>query len=196
MPFSRALQGIFPNQGLNPCLLCLLHWQAGSLPLVPTGKTQWDVTQLLKRMEHNYSYCLPLGLVHLQEPLFKQHLLGLSHGFPGPPPQEASRHPASNSDLSPPAAVPHHVPPWALGLPLQPTVRELTLPITPSSLPLPWECQIRNEGSEWKVGSGPIYHFQLLFLFLLGRKIYTNQKILAYLWCIFESNCILCFSEH
>ena len=27
------LQGIFPTQGLNPCLLHLLHWQAGSLPL-------------------------------------------------------------------------------------------------------------------------------------------------------------------
>ena len=26
------LQGIFPTQGLNPCLLCLLHWQADSLP--------------------------------------------------------------------------------------------------------------------------------------------------------------------
>ena len=26
------LQGIFPTQGSNPCLLCLLHWQAGSLP--------------------------------------------------------------------------------------------------------------------------------------------------------------------
>ena len=32
------LQGIFPTQGLSPCLLCLLHWQAGSLPLVPPGK--------------------------------------------------------------------------------------------------------------------------------------------------------------
>ena len=29
------LQGIFPTQGSNPCLLCLLHWQAGSLPLGP-----------------------------------------------------------------------------------------------------------------------------------------------------------------
>ena len=29
------LQGIFPTQGLNPRLLCLLHWQAGSLPLAP-----------------------------------------------------------------------------------------------------------------------------------------------------------------
>ena len=26
------LQGIFPTQGLNPCLLHLLHWQAGALP--------------------------------------------------------------------------------------------------------------------------------------------------------------------
>ena len=32
------LQGIFPTQGLNPCLLSLLHWQAGSLPLGPPGK--------------------------------------------------------------------------------------------------------------------------------------------------------------
>ena len=30
------LQGIFPTQGSNPCLLGLLHWQAGSLPLVPS----------------------------------------------------------------------------------------------------------------------------------------------------------------
>ena len=29
------LQGIFPTQGLNPPLLCLLHWQVGSLPLMP-----------------------------------------------------------------------------------------------------------------------------------------------------------------
>ena len=38
--FSR---GIFPTQGLNPSLLHLLPWQAGSLPLVPPGKLgyQW-----------------------------------------------------------------------------------------------------------------------------------------------------------
>ena len=30
--------GIFPIQGLNPCLLCLLHWQLGSLPQVLPGK--------------------------------------------------------------------------------------------------------------------------------------------------------------
>ena len=32
------LQGIFPTQGSNMCLLCLLYWQAGSL-LVPPGRT-------------------------------------------------------------------------------------------------------------------------------------------------------------
>ena len=32
------LQGIFPTQGSNLCLLYLLHWQVGSLPLVPPGK--------------------------------------------------------------------------------------------------------------------------------------------------------------
>ena len=28
------------TQGLNSCLLCLLHWQTDSLPLVPPGKPQ------------------------------------------------------------------------------------------------------------------------------------------------------------
>ena len=35
------LQGIFPTQELNPHLLCLLHWQVGSLPLVPPEKFPW-----------------------------------------------------------------------------------------------------------------------------------------------------------
>ena len=32
------LQGIFLTQGSNLCLLHLLHWQAGSLPLEPPAK--------------------------------------------------------------------------------------------------------------------------------------------------------------
>jgi hypothetical protein len=32
------LQGIFPTQGSNLHLLCLLHWQAGYLPLTPPEK--------------------------------------------------------------------------------------------------------------------------------------------------------------
>ena len=33
--FSRE---IFMTQGLNPCLLCLLHWQVDSLPPAPPRK--------------------------------------------------------------------------------------------------------------------------------------------------------------
>ena len=48
------LQEIFPTQGLNLCLLHLLHWQAGSLPLALHGKsmgvmimTEWQILLLL-----------------------------------------------------------------------------------------------------------------------------------------------------
>jgi len=40
------LQGIFPTQGSNPHLLCLLHWQTGSLPLAPPGKSTVGWTSL------------------------------------------------------------------------------------------------------------------------------------------------------
>ena len=35
---QALLQGIFPTQRWNLHLLCLLRWQAGSLPLEPPGK--------------------------------------------------------------------------------------------------------------------------------------------------------------
>ena len=38
------LQGIFLTQGLNLCLLCLLHWQLSSLPLAPPGRPR-DITR-------------------------------------------------------------------------------------------------------------------------------------------------------
>ena len=53
MEFSRPntgvgslslLQRIFPTQESNPHLLSLLRWQAGSLPLVPPGKLDKDLT--------------------------------------------------------------------------------------------------------------------------------------------------------
>ena len=40
-------QGIFPMRGLNLCILCLLDWQAGSLPLVPPGKKTVDLNKIL-----------------------------------------------------------------------------------------------------------------------------------------------------
>ena len=44
MDYHDLFQGNFPAQGSNPSLLCLLHWQAGSLPLGPPGKPHWDDT--------------------------------------------------------------------------------------------------------------------------------------------------------
>ena len=37
MGCHALLQGIFLTQGSNSRLLCLLHWQVGSLPLAPPG---------------------------------------------------------------------------------------------------------------------------------------------------------------
>ena len=42
MGCQAPLQGIFPTQGPNLRLLCLLHWQAGSLPLAPQ-KIWWHL---------------------------------------------------------------------------------------------------------------------------------------------------------
>ena len=43
LPFPA--QGDLPTQGLNPRLLCLLHWQVGSLPLAPPRKSPkvWQI---------------------------------------------------------------------------------------------------------------------------------------------------------
>ena len=38
MGCHALLQGMFPTKGSNPSLMSNLHWQADSLPLVPTGK--------------------------------------------------------------------------------------------------------------------------------------------------------------
>ena len=44
----HALQGFFQTQVLNLHFLCLLHWQAGSLPLAPTGKPNSAVREFKK----------------------------------------------------------------------------------------------------------------------------------------------------
>ena len=41
------LQRIFLTQGLNLHLLCLLHWQADSLPLAPPGNNLYTSTLIL-----------------------------------------------------------------------------------------------------------------------------------------------------
>ena len=57
---SALLHRTFPTQGSNPCLSCLLHWQEGSLPLVPSRKpqisTHWELKfQNMKSMGHKHS---------------------------------------------------------------------------------------------------------------------------------------------
>ena len=51
MPSSR---GIFSTQESNPCLLHLLHWQMGSLPLVLSGKCIWGFISSEKRIPETF----------------------------------------------------------------------------------------------------------------------------------------------
>ena len=49
------LQEIFPTQGSNPCFLCLLHWQAGSLPLEAlstSGKFTSNILQFYSKRKY------------------------------------------------------------------------------------------------------------------------------------------------
>ena len=47
------LQGIFPTQGSNQRSLCLLHWQAGSLPLAPPRKLTLGNDSLKATFQHD-----------------------------------------------------------------------------------------------------------------------------------------------
>ena len=88
-----AFQGIFPTQGLNPCLLGLLHWQVVSLPLVPPGKPHFPYkhtwiciflhTWIGKKMKYyivsftNWRFVATLSQANLSVLFFQQHLLTL-----------------------------------------------------------------------------------------------------------------------
>ena len=50
------LQGIFLSQGLNLHLLCLLHWQAGSLPLAPPRRLKHLIGAQMSY--HTYFKCV------------------------------------------------------------------------------------------------------------------------------------------
>ena len=59
------LQGIFLTQGSNPCHLCLLHWQASSLPLSHLGSpiSSYETTRVGKfnRAKSKPSLQMPPG---------------------------------------------------------------------------------------------------------------------------------------
>jgi len=56
------LQGIFLTQGSNPHVLCLLHGQAGSLPLAPLGKPVYIYISL-------YILVFPLNFCNILSPV-------------------------------------------------------------------------------------------------------------------------------
>ena len=66
------------TQGSNSHLLCLLHWQMCSLPLVPPGKPYHDIVQFSSVTQSCLTLCDPMdcstpGLpVHHQLPQFTQ----------------------------------------------------------------------------------------------------------------------------
>ena len=62
------LQGIYIIQGSNPCLLCLLHWQVGSLPLASPGK---PVSTPQKRPPPQQAGFLPANVISLSASSFK-----------------------------------------------------------------------------------------------------------------------------
>ena len=57
--FPALLQGIFLTQGSNPHILCLLHWQVGSLPLAPPGKPIC-MFSVLSHFSHGQLFCNPM----------------------------------------------------------------------------------------------------------------------------------------
>ena len=67
---TLSLQGIFPTQELNPRLLCLLHWQVGSLPLASPQFS--SVAQSCLTLCDPMDYSTPGLPVHHQLPEFTQ----------------------------------------------------------------------------------------------------------------------------
>ena len=56
MGCHTLLQGIFLTQGSSPHLLCLLHRKAGSLPLVPPGKTDGIYSLIIHCLGLTFSF--------------------------------------------------------------------------------------------------------------------------------------------
>ena len=86
MGCHALLQGIFQTQGSNPCLVRLLHWQAGSLPLAPPGKPAYKevvVGQLLSRVR---LFATPWTVAHPASPSMGFSRQEYWRRLPFPPP--------------------------------------------------------------------------------------------------------------
>ena len=102
------LQSIFPSQESKLCLLCLLYWQVGSLPLVPPGSVQFSsVAQACLTLCDPMNRSTPGLTVHHQLLEFTQthvHRVGdaiqPSHPLssPSPPAPNPSQHQVLSSE--------------------------------------------------------------------------------------------------
>ena len=59
------LQGIFLTKGSNPHLLHLLHWQSGSLSIVPPGKPIWKIIPLYCALDCEFLLFPKKSFTHL-----------------------------------------------------------------------------------------------------------------------------------
>ena len=83
MGYHFLLQGIFPTQGLNPHLFCLLDWQAGSSPLAPSEKPPTLATgsQIIsKKHSGSLIFCIHLTQGNSQKATEKNRDLGAVYG--------------------------------------------------------------------------------------------------------------------
>ena len=55
---------VFPTQGLNPCLSCLLHWRTSSLSSVPPGKPKREDRHLKSMGNWQEISCVNIILSH------------------------------------------------------------------------------------------------------------------------------------
>ena len=65
---QALLQAIFPTQGLNPPLLHLTHWQAGSLPLAPPGKPSFIMKVKVKSLSPVRLFATPWTVAYQAPP--------------------------------------------------------------------------------------------------------------------------------
>jgi len=78
LPFPSP--GDLPNPGIKPTSLCLLHWQAGSLPLVPPEKAMYEWKD--GQMDIDFDFRLNLSLSPNSQLLSCVSLAILSLRFP------------------------------------------------------------------------------------------------------------------
>ena len=90
------LQGIFLTRRSNPCVLCLLHWQAGSLPLSQLRSShRHDAPRIFCEFALCQVLCCDIGLIFMEMTVLSDrgHTLGckIQAFLPSPQPSMQGR---------------------------------------------------------------------------------------------------------